>query len=49
VKRDAQLLDEQAAWREYELHKAAWQVSHRDATHQEHEQAMRRIADECGV
>lgn len=36
-------------WREYELRKSAWQLSHKDATHQEHEQAMRRIAEECGV
>ena len=49
MKRDEHELDEQAAWREYELRKSAWQLSHKDATHQEHEQAMRKIAEECGV
>lgn len=34
---------------EYERLKAAWQKEHPEATHTEHEQAMREIARRCGV
>lgn len=36
-------------WREYELRKSQWQLSHKEATHEEHERAMRKIAEEVGV
>lgn len=36
-------------WREYELRKSEWQLSHKDATPTEYQQAMRRLAEECGV
>ena len=37
------------AWREYERRKAAWTAEHPDSTPRQYEQAMREIANECGV
>jgi hypothetical protein len=36
-------------WREYEARKQRWAAGHPDATHEEYERAMRKIAEECGV
>lgn len=42
-------IDEQAAWHQYELRKSEWQLSHKEATPDEYQAAMRKIAEECGV
>lgn len=36
-------------WHCYESMKQDWLASHPNATHEEHQQAMRKIAEECGV
>ena len=36
-------------YREYERRKAAWIAENPQATPEEYQQAMRRIAKECGV
>jgi uncharacterized protein YunC (DUF1805 family) len=33
----------------YEARKAAWIATHKDATHSEYEEAMKRLAKECGI
>jgi hypothetical protein len=37
------------SWAQYEFRKNAWLASHPDATPEEYQQAMKRIAKECGV
>ncbi len=37
------------SWADYENNKAQWIAKHPDATHEEYEQAMQRIAKEAGV
>jgi hypothetical protein len=47
VKRD--FPNEQAAWTAYERAKADWVRAHPEASPQEYDAAMKRIARECGV
>ncbi len=42
-------LDCQAKWQEYERRKKEWREQHPNASYQEHEAAVRRIADELGI
>lgn len=36
-------------WHRYEAMKQGWLAAHPNATYEEHQQAMRKIAEECGV
>lgn len=45
----ARLPDQEPNWAEYERLKKQWAAAHPEATPREYEQAMARIADECGV
>lgn len=42
-------LADRANWREYEHRKRQWLLDHPQCTPDEYTQAMRRIAQQCGV
>lgn len=41
--------NERTAWLEYERQKADWVRAHPEASPQEYQAAMKRIAQECGI
>jgi hypothetical protein len=50
VRRDqAPIVESFDGWREYERRKQEWIAAHPEAPPREYEQAMRRLANECGV
>lgn len=42
-------IPEAERWRVYESEKRAWIAQHPEASSEDYEQAMRRIAERCGV
>ncbi len=46
---DPRQIPEQDRWRIYEAEKQTWMALHPEATADEYEIAIRRIAEECGV